>query len=82
MNKERKLAREYLNDAPLKSFWNIVNEAKIGDDDQVVLDLRFVHDWSIGKIAQSTNYSPEQVNAIIKRCYDKVARALEVKDDA
>jgi len=76
MNTQRKLARDYLENSTFTSFWDIVHEAKIGDEEQKILDLRFVHGWPIVKIAMELNYSPECVKVVIRNSYDKIARLL------
>jgi len=76
MKSRRHTARECLTNLSLRSFWNVVREAKITDEDQEVLDLRFVRGHSIVQISQELHMSVEKVNKIIRRCYDKIARLL------
>lgn len=77
MDKRRKLARDYLEDATLKNFWDVVHRAKINDKEKEILDLRFVRGLSITQIALRLNWSPEHIKNAIKRSYDKVAHLLE-----
>jgi len=76
MNTNRRLARDYLNDASLTDFWAVVTQAKISDDDQQVLDLRFVKGWSYTQIAQELCISPEKVKKTISKAYEKIARLI------
>lgn len=74
-------ARDYLSDSSLNSFWTIVKEAKISDDDQRVLDLKFIKGWSHGRISRELHMSVDNVNKIVGKAYDKIAKLItcEVK---
>ncbi len=76
MDTNRRLARDYLNNASLSSFWDIVTQAKISDDDQKVLDLRFVKGKSYTQISMELCISPEKVKQTIQKAYDKIARLV------
>lgn len=76
MYNRRKLAKNYLNNATLSDFWNIVREAKITKENQKILDERFVDGLSITQIAQKENCSEEKVKKIITQSYDRVYKLL------
>lgn len=77
MNIQRRLARDYLNDASLSDYWDVVREAKISNADKAIIDARFVEGLSIGQIAMQFNYSEEKVKAVIQKSYDKIARLIQ-----
>lgn len=72
-------ARDYLGDSSLSNFWTIVKEAKISDDDQRVLDLKFIKGWSHGKISRELHMSVDNVNKIVGKAYSKIARLINAK---
>jgi len=76
MNTSRRQARAYLDGASLTSFWEIVNEAKISDEDKTILDAKFIHGHSYTKIADDLHISPEKVKQTIQKAYDKIAKLL------
>lgn len=76
MNTNRRQARDYLNNASLDTFWDVVAQAKISDDDQKILDLRFVRGWSYTQISMELCISPEKVKQTIQKAYDKIAKLV------
>lgn len=73
----RRIARNFLRDSTLTSFWDVVREAKISDYDQEILEAKFVKGKSVVEISIEYGYSVEKVKAVISSGYDKVYRALE-----
>ena len=76
MNTQRRLARDYLNDASLTDFWQVVREAKISDADQEILDLHFIRGKTYTQISQHLHISPETVKATVTKAYEKISRLL------
>ncbi len=76
MNINRRLARDYIDRASLTDFWDIVNEAKISDEDKKILDAKFVRGHSYTQIADDMHISPEKVKSIIQKAYDKISRII------
>lgn len=76
MKTHRRQARDYLKASTRSNFWDIVNEVKVGDEAEVILDLRFARCRSIAEIAQETGWSEEKVKDVIEETYDKVANLL------
>lgn len=76
MNHNRRIARDYLNDASLADFWKVVEEAKILESDHEVLDKKFIAGCSVEQIALDLHMSPEKVKRIIQHAYDKIARLI------
>ena len=76
MDEQRRKARDYLNDASLSNYWDVVREAKILDTDKPILDARFIKGMCITQIAMEYNCSEEKVKAIIKRAYDKISKLI------
>ena len=76
MNTNRRLARDFLNEASLTDFWDVVTEAKISDSDQQILDLRFVRGMTYTQISQRLNISPETVKQTIAKTYEKVSKLI------
>lgn len=72
----RRKVRQWLHCSSRTDFKNIVNEAKIPDEDMKVLDMKFVHGMSNVQISMECHCSLEKVNYIIKRSYDKIARLI------
>ena len=72
-------ARDYLNDLSRTNFWDVVKEAKISDDVQLLLDLKFVKGWSNGKIARKLHMSVDNVNKIVGKVYGKIAKLINAK---
>lgn len=72
----RRRAREWLHSSSMTNFKVIVSEAKISDEDMQVLDMKFVHGMSNVQIAMKCHCSPEKVNYIIRKSYDKIARLI------
>lgn len=76
MHDNRKIARQWLNEATRNEFYQILHDAKISDDDMTILDLKFIHGYSNVRTALEANVSIDQVNYTVKRVYDKIARLL------
>lgn len=76
MKQTRRIARDYLHEATLTDFWEIVREAKITKCDQQILDARFVEGKSLVEISMKYGYSVEKVKKVISEGYDKVFNAL------
>jgi len=75
----RKQAKQALDDAPLQSFWQIVNEAKIADEHKEVLDLKFIRGRSNVQISLELGMSLEKVNKIIRKSYEKVGKLINIR---
>ena len=65
MKPRRKVAKDFLREATLTDFWDVVREAKITKADQRVLDARFIEGKTIVEISMEYGYSIEKVNKII-----------------
>lgn len=76
MYTNRRLARDYIRSTSRTDFWEIVNEAKISDDDKEILDARFVHGHSYVKISNDLHISVEKVKTTIETAYDKISRLI------
>ena len=76
MKPHRRQTRDYLKSATRTDFWEVVREAKITDDDQEILDYRFVRGKSIGQIALLCHCSEEKVKEVIKNSYDKISKLV------
>ena len=76
MTTNRRLARDFLNEASLTDFWDVVTEAKISDSDQQILDLRFVRGMTYTQISQRLHISPETVKQTIAKTYEKVSKLI------
>ncbi len=76
MYTHRRLARDYIKGTSRTDFWDIVNEAKISDDDKEILDARFVHGHSYVKISADLHVSVEKVKTTIENAYDKISKII------
>ena len=72
MKPRRKVAKDFLREATLTDFWDVVREAKITKVDQRVLDARFIDGKTIVEISMEYGYSIEKVNKIISTAYDRI----------
>ena len=76
MTNNRQQVRDYLDRLPRSNFWDIVNEAKISDEDKLILDGRFIHGHSYQKIGDSIGLTADGVKKRMARVYDKVFELL------
>ncbi len=76
MTTEHRQARDYLNDLPRTDFWDVVAEAKISEDIQRVLDLKFVKGWDHTKISYKLHMTVSNVDKIVGKAYDKIAKLI------
>ena len=72
----RQRARDYLDRTPRSDFWEIVNEAKISDEDKAILDGKFLHGYSYQKIGDCVGLTEDGVKKRIAKIYDKVFELL------
>ena len=76
MKTHRRQARDCLEKSTRSNFWEIVDEVKVGDEAEAILELRFVRRLPIAEIARETGWSEEKVKDVIEETYDKVANLL------
>lgn len=77
MKPRRKVAKDFLREATLTDFWDVVREAKITKSDQRVLDARFIEGKTIVEISMEHGCSIEKVNKIISTAYDRIYKLLK-----
>ena len=76
MTNNRQQAREYLDRLPRSNFWDIVAEAKISDEDRIILDGKFIHGYSYQKIGSCVGLTEDGVKKRIAKIYDKIFELL------
>ena len=77
MKPRRKVAKDFLREATLTDFWDVVREAKLTTADCRVLDARFIDGKTIVEISMEYGYSIEKVNKIISTAYDRIYKLLQ-----
>ena len=77
MNLFRKRARDWLEQSSRRSFYSLVDEARLTPEEMDFIDLRFNKCWSCVKIGLERNMSERNVKRIITKAYDKINRALD-----
>ena len=76
MTNNRQQARDYLDRIPRSSFWDVVSEAKISDEDRIILDGKFIHGHSYQQISGYVGLTEDGVKKRIAKIYDKIFKLL------
>lgn len=76
MRNNRTQAKEYIDKLSLSSFWDIVNEARISDNDKKLLDARFVRGLSYQEIEDELHISQGTIKNKIQKAYDKISKLI------
>lgn len=77
MNIMFKSARDWLIQSPRRSFYEVLNEAKITPRQMQVAEMRFVKGLMNFQIASELNISEKTVEKEISAAYKAVNRVLE-----
>lgn len=73
MTPKRKLARQRLKDSTRTEYENLIYEAKLTPNQEEIINLHILRDYSICKIALSLSCSESAVRKALSAVYEKVA---------